>query len=116
MVFINFVLMIIGVLNVARNWSAGHALLFFVLYMVFVIGLLGLPSLIGILRCIDEFRDPKDAVSGIIAQCLLILVLCGILFASNLQNVIGFFIVGGLIMGVFAPGQSLRADIRRGQS
>ena len=106
---IGLIIMAIGCAKAASDYGILQAFAFTVLWFVFGIFMLGIPSIVGMLRTLGTF-EAKELIQGLLAQLLLIAILLGALSMFGIQSMFSWFIIGGIIMGLTAPQQALNRD------
>ena len=106
---IGLIIMAIGCAKAASDYGILQAFAFAVLWFVFGIFMLGIPSIVGMLRTLGTF-EAKELIQGLLAQLLLIAILLGALSIIGIQSMFSWFIIGGIIMGLTAPQQALNRD------
>ena len=106
---IGLIIMAIGCAKAASDYGILQAFAFAVLWFVFGIFMLGIPSIVGMLRTLGTF-EAKELIQGLLAQLLLIAILLGALSIFGIQSMFIWFIIGGIIMGLTAPQQALKRD------
>ena len=106
---IGFVIMAIGCAKAASDYGILQAFAFAGLWFVFGIFMLGIPSIVGMLRTLGTF-EAKELILGLVAQLLLIAILFGALSLIGIQSMFSWFLIGGIIMGLTAPQQLLNRD------
>ena len=106
---IGLIIMAIGFVKAASDYGILQAFAFAGLWFVFGIFMLGIPSIVGILRTLGTF-EAKELIQGLLAQLLLIAILLGALSIIGIQNMFSWFLIGGIIMGLTAPQQALDRD------
>lgn len=106
---IGLIIMAIGCAKAASDYGILQAFAFAVLWFVFGIFMLGIPSIVGMLRTLGTF-EAKELIQGLLAQLLLIAILLGALSMFGIQSMFSWFIIGGIIMGLTAPQQALNRD------
>ena len=106
---IGLIIMAIGCAKVASDYGILQAFAFAGLWFVFGIFMLGIPSIVGMLRTLGTF-EAKELIQGLLAQLLLIAILFGALSLIGIQSMFSWFIIGGIIMGLTAPQQALNRD------
>lgn len=109
MVTTGFIILAIGFVKAASDYGILQAFAFAGLWFVFGIFMLGIPSIVGILRTLGTF-EAKELIQGLLAQLLLIAILLGALSIIGIQNMFSWFLIGGIIMGLTAPQQALDRD------
>ena len=107
--FLGYLFLVFGFFKVLADFGLSQALAFAVLWFLFGILMLGIPSIVGILRTIGTFKS-KELVSGLLAQLVLVAVLYGLLSLLGLSSVFAWFVVGGVALGLLAPKQALLMD------
>ena len=106
---IGLIIMAIGCAKAASDYGILQAFAFAGLWFVFGIFMLGIPSIVGMLRTLGTF-EAKELIQGLLAQLLLIAILFGALSLIGIQSMFSWFIIGGIIIGLTAPQQALNRD------
>ena len=106
---IGYLILVFGFFKALSSYGLLQAIAFAGLWFLFGIFMLGIPSMVGILRTLRTFGT-KELVSGLLAQCLLIAILYGALTLVGIQAMFNWFIIGGIIIGFTAPKQLLNQD------
>ena len=71
--------------------------------------MLGVPTVVGMFRTLGTFNS-KELISGLAAQIFLVAVLYGLLLLVGIESMFGWFLIGGILVGLAAPQQSLMRD------
>ena len=106
---IGLIIMAIGCAKVASDYGILQAFAFAGLWFVFGIFMLGIPSIVGMLRTLGTF-EAKELIQGLLAQLLLVAILFGALSLIGIQSMFSWFIIGGIIIGFTAPQKLLNKD------
>ena len=106
---IGLIIMAIGFAKAVSDYGILQGFAFAGLWFVFGIFLLGIPTIVAMMRTLGTF-EAKEFIQGILAQCLLIAILYGILTLFGMEGMFSWFVFGGIIMGLTAPQQALNRD------
>lgn len=101
--------MAIGFVKAASDYGILQGFAFAGLWLVFGIFLLGIPTIVAMMRTLGTF-EAKEFIQGILAQCLLIAILYGVLNLFGMERMFSWFVFGGIITGLLAPQQLLNKD------
>jgi len=106
---IGYIVLVAGFFSALSSFGLPQALAFAGLWFLFGMFMLGIPTLVGILRTLGTFNR-QELLTGLAAQIFLVAVLYGLLLLVGIETMFGWFLIGGILVGLAAPQQSLMRD------
>ena len=106
---VGYIVLVAGFFSALSSYGLPQALAFAGLWFLFGMFMLGIPTLVGIFRTLGTFNS-KELLSGLAAQIFLVAVLYGLLLLVGIQKMFSRFLIGGILVGLAAPQQSLMRD------
>lgn len=101
--------LVFGAFGVLLAHGVLKTIAFVILWLVFGLMMMGVPSIVCMIRVIYTF-SAREFVLGLLAQLLLVGILAGALFMLNMKETFGYFMWTGVVMGLLAPRHLLLED------
>ena len=106
---VGYLILLLGFVKTLATFSLLQAIAFGGLWLIFGVFMLGIPTMVGILRTLPTF-GVKELIQGLLAQSLLVAILYGMLTLFGIQSMFIWFLFGGILYGFCLPQSTLNYD------